>query len=184
MPRLDLTPLPLPGLVRIARQQARDSRGFFSRFFCAQVLQAVGITRPIAQINHTYTARSGAVRGLHFQHPPDAEDKIISCLRGTIFDVAVDLRRGSPTFLQWHAEILSSENAHSLLVPQGFAHGFQTLSDDCELLYLHTHPHTPQAEGAMNVSDPRLAIRWPAPFTDISERDTLHPHLTSDFQGI
>jgi dTDP-4-dehydrorhamnose 3,5-epimerase len=184
MSRLDLTPTPLPGLLRMARQQARDTRGFFSRFFCAQELAAAGITQPIAQINHTYTARCGAVRGLHFQHPPHAEDKIISCLRGKIFDVAVDLRRGSPTFLQWHAEILSADNALSLLVPQGFAHGFQTLCDDCELLYLHTHPHTPEAEGALNVLDERLAIRWPMPFTDISERDTHHPHLTSDFLGI
>jgi dTDP-4-dehydrorhamnose 3,5-epimerase len=184
MPRLHLTPTPLPGLLRMARQQARDTRGFFSRFFCAQELAQAGITRPIAQINHTYTARVGTVRGLHFQHRPHTEDKIISCLRGEIFDVAVDLRKDSPTFLHWHAEILSAHNAYSLLVPQGFAHGFQTLSDDCELLYLHTHPHTPQAEGALHVSDPRLAIGWPMPFTDLSERDTQHPHLTTDFQGI
>jgi len=123
------------------------------------------------------------VRGLHFQHPPHAEDKLVSCLRGEVFDVAVDLRQGSATFLQWHAEILSADNARSLLIPQGFAHGFQTLTDDCELLYLHSRAYAAGAEGALNVRDPALAIRWPLAFTDISERDAQHPLLTREFTG-
>jgi dTDP-4-dehydrorhamnose 3,5-epimerase len=178
------THTPLAGLVLVERQRAQDARGFFSRFFCADELAEAGFRMPIAQINHTFTARKGAVRGLHFQHPPHAEDKFISCLRGEIFDVAVDLRRGSPTFLQWHAEILSAGNAHSLLVPQGFAHGFQTLSDDCELIYLHSRPYAAAAEAALNVRDPRLAIDWPLPFTDLSDRDANHPLITSEFTGI
>jgi dTDP-4-dehydrorhamnose 3,5-epimerase len=147
-------------------------------------MAAAGFVLPIAQINHTLTKRRGAVRGMHFQHPPHSEDKFISCLRGEILDVAVDLRHGSPSFLRWHTEILSAENARSLLVPQGFAHGFQTLSDDCELLYLHSRPYAETAEGALNVRDPALGIDWPLPFADISARDAAHPFLTPDFTGI
>jgi dTDP-4-dehydrorhamnose 3,5-epimerase len=175
---------PLEGLNLVERQRVQDTRGFFSRFFCASELAEAGFRLPIAQINHTYTARKGAVRGLHFQHPPHAEDKLVSCLRGEVFDVAVDLRRGSATFLQWHAETLSAANARSLLVPQGFAHGFQTLSDDCELIYLHSREFVAGAEGALNVRDPRLAIRWPLDITDISDRDLRHPLLSRDFTGI
>jgi len=184
MARFTLTHTPLAGLILVERQRAQDARGFFSRFFCADELAEVGFRLPIAQINHTFTARKGAVRGLHFQQPPHAEDKFISCLRGEIFDVAVDLRRNSPTFLQWHAEVLSAGNTRSLLVPQGFAHGFQTLSDDCELIYLHSRPYAAAAEAALNLRDPRLAIDWPLPFADLSERDANHPFLTSEFTGI
>lgn len=184
MSRFNFIRSPLDGLVLVERQRIQDPRGFFSRFFCAQELQAVGFALPVAQINHTLTARRGAVRGMHFQHPPHAEDKLVSCLRGQIFDVAVDLRRNSATFLQWHGEILSADNARSLLIPQGFAHGFQTLTDDCELLYLHSRPYVAGAERALNARDPRLAIEWPLAFTDISERDAKHPHLTPEFTGI
>ena len=184
MSRFDVIATPLQGLVVVQRQRAQDHRGFFSRFFCAEELKPAGFELPIAQVNHTLTARRGAVRGLHFQHPPHAEDKFVSCLRGEILDVAVDLRHGSPTFLQWHAEILSADNARSLMIPQGFAHGFQALTDDCELLYLHSRPYAAEAEAALNVNDPRLAIPWPLAFTDISARDAGHPFLTSDFTGL
>lgn len=184
MSRFDVSSTPLAGLMLVQRHRAEDERGFFSRFFCAEELAPAGFALPIAQINHTFTARRGAVRGLHFQHPPHAEDKFVSCLRGEIFDVAVDLRRDSPTFLQWHAEILSAENARSLLVPQGCAHGFQTLTDDCELVYLHSRPYEAAAEDALNVRDPVLAIDWPLDFADISARDAAHALLTSKFTGI
>lgn len=184
MSKFKLIPAPLPGLTLVERQRIQDHRGFFSRFFCAEELAQAGFRLPVAQMNHTFTARKGAVRGLHFQHPPHAEDKLISCLHGEIFDVAVDLRRDSPTFLRWHAEILSGDNARSLLVPQGFAHGFQTLTDGCELLYLHSRPYASQAEGALNVADPRLAIDWPLPVCDLSARDSSHPFLTLEFTGI
>ena len=184
MSRFRVTPTPLNGLMLVERLRAQDARGFFSRFFCAEELAEAGLRLPIAQINHTYTARKGAVRGLHFQHPPHAEDKLVSCLRGEVYDVAVDLRHGSATFLQWHAEILSAQNARSLLIPQGFAHGFQTLTDDCELIYLHSHAYAADAEGGVNVRDPALAIRWPLTFTDLSERDAQHPLLTHEFTGL
>jgi dTDP-4-dehydrorhamnose 3,5-epimerase len=179
-----ISPTPLKNLTVIQRQRIEDHRGFFSRFFCAEELAPFGFNMPVAQMNHTLTARMGAVRGLHFQHQPYAEDKIISCLHGTIFDVAVDLRRGSPTFLRWHAEILSGDNGRSLLVPQGFAHGFQTLSEGCELLYLHSRPYAQHAEGALNVADPLLAIDWPLPICDLSARDSSHSFLSSKFTGI
>jgi len=180
----DIVKTPLAGLVAVQRRRRADARGFFSRLYCAQELSAAGFTEPVAQINHTATAHRGAVRGLHFQFAPHAEDKFVSCLRGEVFDVAVDLRRGSPTFLRWHAQRLSAENGISLLIPKGFAHGFQTLADDCELIYLHSRPYAADAEGALNARDPALAIAWPLPITDISERDAKHPSLTSEFTGI
>lgn len=184
MSRFKFIETPIEDLVVVERQFARDRRGFFSRFFCSDELAEAGFRAPVAQINHTLTSRRGAVRGLHFQHPPHAEDKFVSCLRGEIFDVAVDLRRGSPTFLRWHGELLSAGNARSLLIPKGFAHGFQTLTDDCELLYLHSSPYSAEAEAALNVGDPSIGITWPLPFSEMSERDAGHPHLTQDFNGI
>lgn len=184
MARFNLTNAPLDGLVLVERQRVQDQRGFFSRFFCAQELAHAGFDRPVAQINHTLTRCRGAVRGLHFQYPPYAEDKLVNCLRGRVFDVAVDLRRGSATFLTWHGEILSADNGRGLLIPRGFAHGFQTLEDDCEMLYLHSAPYVAEAEGALNPRDPRLDIHWPLAFTEISERDAKHPHITHEFNGV
>ena len=177
-------PTPLVGLVLVQRKRLEDQRGFFSRLFCADELSTIGFALPVAQINQTLTRQRGAVRGLHFQHSPHAEGKFVSCLRGAIFDVAVDLRRGSPTFLKWHAEMLSAENGRSLFIPQGFAHGFQALTDNCELIYLHSKPYAAQAEGALNVNDPALNITWPLAFTDISQRDAAHPRITEEFHGI
>lgn len=124
------------------------------------------------------------MRGMHYQHPPHAEMKLVNCLRGAVLDVAVDLRSGSPTFLQWQAEELSAENRRSMLIPEGFAHGFQTLTDDCELLYFHSVTHVPGSEGALSALDPRLDIGWPIEITEMSERDRLHPRLTDQFTGL
>jgi dTDP-4-dehydrorhamnose 3,5-epimerase len=175
---------PLAGLTVVQRHVREDARGFFGRFYCADELAAAGFLLPVTQINQTRTLRRGVVRGLHFQRPPHAEDKFVSCLRGEVFDVAVDLRRGSPTFLHWHAEVLSAENRVSLMVPQGFAHGFQTLTDDSELLYLHSRAYEPEAEGALHFNDPALAIDWPLPITEMSERDAGHAPITPAFRGI
>src|SRR5262249_60523939 len=123
MSRLTVTDLPLAGLKLIERQRLGDSRGFFARLFCAEELEAAGWDKPVAQINHSVTARCGTVRGLHFQRPPHAELKLVSCLRGEVWDVAVDARVGSPTFLKWHAERMSGENGRALLVPAACTHG-------------------------------------------------------------
>jgi dTDP-4-dehydrorhamnose 3,5-epimerase len=182
--RFDFHPTPLKGLLVVQRKPFDDQRGFFCRFFCAQEFQTVGWEKPIAQINHTCTVKKGAVRGLHFQYPPYSEIKIVSCLRGEVYDVVVDIRRGSPTFLLWHGEILSAANQRSLLIPEGFAHGFQTLTDNCELLYLHSEAFHPQAEGALHVADPRIGIVWPIAVTELSERDRSHPFIILDFKGL
>ena len=184
MNRFTLNSTPLAGLVTVQRQPLVDSRGFLARMFCAEELAPAGWTWPIAQINHTHTARCGTVRGLHFQHPPAAEAKLVSCLRGAVWDVAVDLRAGSPTFLQWFGTELSAANHRALLIPPGFAHGFQALADDCEMLYLHSAPHAPASEGGLDALDPRLAIAWPLPVAERSPRDAEHPLLAPGFTGL
>jgi dTDP-4-dehydrorhamnose 3,5-epimerase len=184
MVRFDFIPTPLAGLKLVQRKSIEDQRGFLSRFFCADEFREAGMDKPIAQMNHTLTRTKGSVRGMHFQNPPHAEIKLVSCLHGEIFDVAVDLRSDSPTFLHWHGAILSAQNRASLLIPEGFAHGFQTLTEDCELIYLHTASYHPESEGALNAADPRLGIAWPLAVTDISEKDWNHKLIEQDFQGI
>jgi dTDP-4-dehydrorhamnose 3,5-epimerase len=182
--RFDIVATPLAGLQLVRRLPIRDERGWLERLYCADEFAGLMSGAAIAQINRTLTAKQGSVRGMHFQRPPHAEAKLVSCLKGAVFDVAVDVRQGSPTFLHWHGEHLSAENHHSLLIPPGFAHGFQTLVPDCELLYLHTARYAPKAEAALNASDPRLAIAWPQPIGAQSPRDATHPLLSNDFQGV
>lgn len=182
--RFEIFDTPLTDLCVLQRKPVGDSRGYLERLFCAEELQALASGRHIAQINHTLTASHGTVRGMHFQRPPHAEIKFVSCLRGEVFDVAVDLRHNSPTFLRWHAEVLSADNHKSLVIPEGFAHGFQTLTDDCEMLYFHTAAYRPGAEGGLNAQDPRLAIQWPLPVSVLSPRDAAHPLLADDFTGV
>lgn len=171
MSRFNRIATPIAGLTVIERQQASDERGFFSRFFCREELADFGQNGTIAQINHTMTTQKGSIRGMHFQRSPHDEMKLVSCLAGSIFDVAVDLRPESPTFRHWYGEILSAENARSMMIPGGFAHGFQTLTEDCELIYLHDKPHAPQSEGGINALDPMLGIAWPLEVAQMSARD-------------
>ena len=184
MSRFVLNQTPIAGLQVIQRQPIGDERGYLERMFCSEELQSIVGIRKIVQINHTKTAKTGTVRGMHFQYPPHAEMKLVSCLRGEVFDVAVDLRQGSSTFLKWYGEVLSEVNHKTFVIPQGFAHGFQTLTDNCELLYLHTAAYRPEAEAGLNALDERLAIKWPLPITERSMRDQQHPTLADDFAGI
>jgi len=179
-----LHPTPIHGLQVIKCQPIGDSRGFLERLFCHETLNSLLQGKPIRQINRTLTQNKGTVRGLHFQYPPHAEIKIVTCIKGQVWDVAIDLRRGSSTFLQHNAILLSEDNHQSYLIPEGFAHGFQTLTADCEMLYFHTADYKAEAEGALNACDPRLAINWPEPITERSERDTRHAMLTDDFHGM
>ena len=174
----------ISGLKVVERQYLNDSRGFFSRLFCSNELSAAGWNRPIVQINHSFTHKKGAIRGLHFQYPPFAEMKLVTCLKGAVWDLAVDLRSNSSTFLQWHAEELSSVNCRSLLIPEGFAHGFQTLTDDCELIYQHSNEYSPTAEAGLNFGDPMLAIDWPLEIAEIAVRDKQHHMLDRYFSGL
>lgn len=161
-----------------------DSRGVFSRLFCKKDLKPIIGGREIVQINYSRTDIHGAIRGLHFQYPPHSEMKLIRCLKGRVWDVVVDLRQGSPTFLEWHAEELSPDNAKMVIIPEGFAHGFQSLDRNSELLYLHTEYYTPNAEGGLLYDDPLLNVQWPLPATHISARDRGHHRITNKFTGI
>ncbi len=184
MNRLTVTDLPLSGLRLVKRKRLGDSRGFLSRLFCSEELVTAGWIKPIAQINHTHTVLQGTVRGMHFQRPPHAEMKLVTCLHGEVWDVALDVRVDSPTYLHWYAERLSADNGRAILIPEGFAHGFQTLTNDVELLYCHTAAYNSDAEDALNPRDARLAIGWPLPIAELSARDAAHPLIGSGFEGV
>jgi dTDP-4-dehydrorhamnose 3,5-epimerase len=174
----------LAGLSVAYTARRSDARGSFGRLFCDHELAVCFGARHVVQINHSRTTHVGAVRGMHYQRAPHAEMKLVRCLRGAVWDVAVDLRQGSATFLRWHAQELSAENDAMLIIPEGFAHGFQVLEEDSELLYLHTAHYAPDAEGGVSCLDPRLQISWPLPVRDLSARDERHPLLASDFTGL
>lgn len=181
---MNLVETSIPGAWTIESTAFQDNRGAFSRLFCSRELQAIVSQRTIVQINHSITHCVGAIRGLHFQNPPHVEMKIVRCLRGRVFDVAVDLRHGSPTFLKWAAVELTPENGLAFVIPEGCAHGFQVLEEDSELLYLHSAFYTPDREGAVRFDDPRIGINWPLAPTDLSARDLSHQYLKEDFKGI
>jgi dTDP-4-dehydrorhamnose 3,5-epimerase len=182
--RFEISETKLPGVYVLERKPLEDKRGWLERMYGSGDLAAVLGSRAIAQVNRTFTRAKGTVRGMHYQVQPSAEAKIVGCLRGGIFDVAVDLRRGSPTFLEWHGELLDAENHRSLFIPEGFAHGLQTLADDCEVLYFHTAAYDPAAERGLHPQEPRVAIAWPLAVEHLSERDATHAALLPEFDGI
>ena len=184
MSRLIAKETPIAGLKIIERQPIGDPRGFFERLFCQETLAPLIQEKSIRQINRSLTRAAGTVRGLHYQRPPFAEIKIVACLKGAVWDVAVDLRKGSPTFLSYHAVELSEDNQQLSLIPEGFAHGFQTLTHDCEILYFHTADYNPNFEAGLNALDPNLAISWPKPIAYRSQSDTSYPFLSKDFTGL
>lgn len=161
-----------------------DNRGSFGRLFCKETLALALQDHEILQINFSFTEKCGSIRGLHFQHPPYSEMKLVRCIKGRVWDVVVDIRRDSDTFLQWHAEELSEDNARMIIIPEGFAHGFQSMEAKSELLYLHTAYYKPDSEDGLAFNDPTLGIPWPLPINDISERDKNLPFLTKQFSGL
>lgn len=175
---------PLAGLTLLDTEPVGDARGRFERLFCMQEWAPVRNGLSFVQVNLSTTAMRGTVRGMHFQRPPAAEAKLIRCLRGRVYDVAIDLRTGSPTFLRWHGVELCSDQPQEIFIPEGFAHGFQALEEDVQLLYFHTAPWTPDCEGGLRHDDPRLAIEWPLPVTQVSDRDSAHALLNDAFIGI
>ena len=182
--RVEIDGVDIEGVKVVHSTHNEDARGSFARWFCSRELTDVLAGRQIVQINYSSTKQVGAMRGLHFQNPPNAEMKLIRCLRGRVFDVVVDLRTDSPTFLRWHATELAADNARMVVIPEGFAHGFQVLEPDSELLYLHTAHYAPSAESGLRFDDPRLAIRWPREVTELAVRDKNHPLLSPSFRGI
>lgn len=175
---------PLDGLCEIRHTPVGDARGRFTRLFCEQELALIRPNLHFTQINLSETHGRGTLRGMHYQTPPAAEAKLIRCLHGRVFDVAVDLRAGSPTFLQWHAMELAEDTDRAVFIPEGFAHGFQTLTDEAHLLYMHTAPWTPTCEAGLRHDDPRLAIEWPLPVAEISGRDRGYPLIDDVFGGV
>ena len=175
---------PLAGLYEIDPLARVDTRGRFTRLYCEQALAEVAPGCRVLQVNHSLTLERGSVRGLHFQREGALEGKLVRCLRGRVFDVAVDLRAGSPSFGCWHAVELSGDNSRQVWIPTGFAHGFQTLSDDAELLYLHTAAYSPPHEAGLRHDDPRLAIAWPLAPHQVSPRDMALPWLDASFEGV
>lgn len=175
---------PITNLVIVESQSFRDERGSLARLFCEKELSPIIGSRKIVQINHSYTQNAGTVRGLHFQHAPHAEMKLVRCLKGKVWDVVVDLRPKSSSFKQYYAQELSPQNTYMIVIPEGFAHGFQVLEAGSELLYLHTAFYNQQSEGGVRYDDPELGIAWPLPVTDISQRDSRYPNIDSGFKGI
>ena len=181
---MQITPTLIEGVVTVDTTPFADHRGRFMRLFDQNLLEPVIGERVIRQINFSRTEAVGAVRGMHYQKAPHAEMKLVRCLKGRVLDVAVDLRQGSPTFLQYHAEELTPETGRMLVIPEGCAHGFQVLEAGSELLYLHTAFYEPSAEGGVLHDDPALGIRWPLAVTDLSARDTKHPLIDEQFKGL
>jgi len=174
----------LRGSYTIELEPFTDERGWFARYFCKDEFMQIGHIKEWLQMNHSATFKKGSVRGMHYQLPPFREIKMVRCIRGKVFDVIIDIRKDSATFLQWFGVELSPEAMNMLYIPVGFAHGFQTLSDNSEMIYHHSEFYTPGAEGGIKYNDPAINIKWPLEATSISERDLNHPRLTEKFKGI
>ena len=174
----------LQGAYIIEPEPFRDQRGFFARTFCRREFEKIGHHRDFVQFNHSHTSRKGTIRGLHYQRPPHAEIKLIRCIRGGVFDVIVDIRQGSRTFLDHISVELTEQNLKMIYVPEGFAHGFQTLDAHTELLYHHTAYYAPEAEGGVRYDDPLLGIEWPLSVGELSVKDQGYRHLEPHFKGL
>lgn len=181
---MKFTETSLKGAYVIDLEPIGDNRGTFMRTFCKREFATIGLTKEFVQMNHSVNRQRGTVRGLHYQAPPSCETKLIRCVRGAVFDVVLDLRKDSPTFLRWTGVELTADNRRMILIPEGCAHGFQTLADDSELLYHHTMYYTPADDRGIRYNDPRVNISFPLPVAAISERDARHPLLNDDFEGV
>ena len=172
----------IAGMFEVGHDLRSDSRGAFKRQYCEQEFAAAGLNTRWVQVNHSLTRGRGSIRGLHFQRPPHAEAKLVSCPVGRAFDVAVDLRRGSPTFLNWAA--IEIDSATSAYLPEGCAHGFQALSDEVHLIYQHSAAYAPEAEGGLRFDDPAIGVGWPLPVATVSDRDRSFPLVGEGFEGL
>jgi dTDP-4-dehydrorhamnose 3,5-epimerase len=175
---------PLPGSYLVTLTPFSDERGWFARSYCQDEFRQIGHSQPWVQMNHSMTFTRGSLRGMHYQVPPFQEIKMVRCIAGAVFDVIVDLRADSPTLWKWYGAELSAANKQMMYIPQGFAHGFQALTDNCELVYHHSEMYTPNAEAGIRYNDPRISIEWPLPVTVISSRDADHPLIDNNFKGV
>ena len=167
----------IPGALEVLPEARGDARGSFERIFCAEEFRARGLATRWVQMNLSVTRGAGTLRGMHFQRPPHAEVKLIRAIRGRVHDVIVDLRAGSPSFGRHVAVVLDADLRNAVYVPEGFAHGFQTLTDEVEMIYAHSAAYAPDAEGGVQALDPALGIDWPRPVTQRSPRDEGLPGL-------
>ena len=170
-------PTQLAGAYLIHLEPRVDERGLFARTFCAREFGAQGLETAYVQTNISTNARAGTVRGLHFQRAPDAEVKLVRCVKGALYDVIVDMREGSSTYLRWFGAELSDNNGIAMYAPKGFAHGYQALTDGATVFYLVSAFYAPQAEGGLRFDDPKLAIKWPRAVSDVSDKDAQWPLL-------
>ncbi len=170
-------PTPLAGAFVVELEPLEDERGFFARSFCQEEFRKQGLKPAIAQCNVSWNRKRGTLRGLHYQAAPHEEAKVVRCTRGAIWDVIVDLREGSPTRLRWHAQELSADNRLAFYVPEGFAHGFQTLADDSEVHYQMSETYHPDLARGVRWDDPLLKVKWPLPAPILSERDQSYALL-------
>lgn len=166
--------LPLKDAYLITPEPIEDDRGMFSRVFCKSIFREIGLINNINQINQSYTIKRGSIRGMHYQFSPRAETKIVKCINGSVFDVIIDIRKNSPTYLKWHGETLSDTDMKMIFVPEGFAHGFQTLTNHSEIMYFVTEFYSKDHENGIRYDDPLINIKWPLEPTDISEKDKNH----------
>jgi len=169
--------LGLDGPVRIELDRRSDDRGFFARLFCTEEFRKHDLEHEWVQINNSLTMDKGMVRGLHFQRAPSAEVKLVRCVRGSIYDVAVDLRDGSPTYGEWRAAELTAENRSMLYIPAGFGHGFQALESGSEIIYFNSAAYAPELEGGLRFDDTQVEIDWPLNAVGLSDRDNQLPTL-------
>lgn len=176
---MKVTPLDIPEVLLLEGRVHTDDRGEFSRLFCTEDFEVVGLNTMWVQQNRSTTRRRGALRGMHFQYPPHAEIKLVHCIHGAVFDVLVDVRSGSPTYGQSCSTVLSADKHCSVYVPPGFAHGFQALTDDVLLVYMHSTAYAPSAEGGLRYDDPDVGIDWPLKVIDVSARDQDFPRLSN-----
>lgn len=179
-----ISPLSIAGAAVVTFTPHIDERGEFCRLFCVEELKGIVLNRKIVQINRSTTELAGTIRGLHFQSPPHAEMKFFQCTRGSVFDVIVDIRKNSPTFLSYYGIELSPGLRKMVVIPEGCAHGFQALEDDVEVMYFTTEYYQPGSEGGIRFDDPKIGITWSLPVTDLSDRDRNHPLINDNFSGI
>ncbi len=177
-------PTSLSGSFTIEPEAVQDERGWFARYYCANEFKKIGHDKEWVQMNHSFTHSKGSIRGMHFQLDPFREIKLVRCISGAVFDVIIDLRKDSPGFLNWFGAELSSANKKMMYIPEGFAHGFQTLSNDCELLYHHSAFYLPDKESGIRYNDPRINIEWPLAVTVVSDKDKQHELIDDHFKGI
>jgi dTDP-4-dehydrorhamnose 3,5-epimerase len=178
------TPTSLQGSFVIDLNVFKDDRGWFARTYCKDEFAQIGHNAEWVQMNHSFTSKKGTIRGMHFQLPPFEEIKMVRCISGAVCDVIVDLRKDSKTFLQHFGTELSAENRKMLYIPKGFAHGFQTLTDDAELIYHHSQFYKPGVESGIRYDDPAVGIQWPLQAVNVSDRDLNHSLLDNNFKGI